>query len=312
MDGTGCSLTNITDVTDANSILFAASASNVIDDYNFASFWFRYSDDATENVSFVPADITFATQDAADGTEDNTTVVAASNVPGAPAGFAEDTWYYVKDVAIPVGTDGADTHVAIALSTSGLDTADVDDLYIDQVRLYNEKIELDIASDGDLDRTFNNGTTNNVVSATLKDGSTTVATGYVDIVPINAEAAGAAGIGTEDAFDGASGVITFIPTSTQGTIEIAKGTTKTYTVNFNSTNLLGDDAGVDDPVTFTMDYGSSASGTVTNGDFFWYETNTLANGNAVTGSGTAGTAGVSVRWQGNVSGTSLTGNTVKY
>lgn len=305
VDGTGCSGTDITGDPSGLSVGFLAANSTggagTVDDYSYISFWFKYHAQGAAVTTVTPARITVGTSDANDGTVDNAATVAASNILGSPAILAEDTWYFFKDIATPAGTDGSDIVIDIGFG-AGTGLLNTDDVYFDQVRQYNTKVQVNLASDGDFDQTFGQGS--NVIAATLKESGNTVATGYVDFVGVGDAD------GTDDAIDGtdaATAVITFIPTSTQGVIDIAKDTTKTYTVNLSSIDLLADDGGVDDPLTFTMNYGSSSGGTVTNGDFWWYETNAL-----VTGITSNTTSAGGVRWVGNTSSTSLTGNTVKY
>lgn len=301
VDGAAC---EITAVTNGDSVLYANTAD--LRQYPYASFWFRWHDDSANLATLLPTEVTVATADANDGTEDNTQALATSNVVGAPSYFVEDTWYFVKDVAMPTGTDATD--VFIGLLVTDADTlVDADDIFIDRFSVYAEKIELDITSDADFDRTYDQSTTSakTPVIAYLKDGSTTVATGYIDVLAIDADADGA-----EDATDGSAATVTFVPTSSQGAIEISKGTSKTYTVETSTLNLLADDTGSDDPVTFSMNMGTSSGGTVTNGDFWWNDTNVDADGNGTTT--LAESTASAIKWLGNVSATTLTSNTVKY
>lgn len=292
VDGSSCELTDLLANTD--SVLFANSAN--LANFTYVSFWFRWNDDSA-NAALPVGAISVATADANDGVEDQVRALTSANVAGGVTTFAEGNWYLVKDVVMPSGTDVNDTVIGLQFTdaTNVMDQ-DADDVFIDQFRVYNEKIEVDVASDADFDRTFNQGSscatagnTGCPVVAYLKESGNTIATGYVDSVAVDANADGA-----EDATDGSSAVILFVPTTAQGTLEVAAGSSKTYTVTLSTTNLLGDESGVDDPVTFSIDYGSSSNGTVTAGDFWWYETN------------------ATVRWLGQVANTSLVSNTVKY
>jgi len=296
VDGSSCNITSTN--TSGDSVGFPVATSTAgagtLQNYSYVSFWFRWNDADAALATLLPTELTVATSDANDGTDDQSTAVAVTNIAGSPSHLIEDTWYYIKDVAMPALTDSSDTFLSIVFTDANAFAA-TDNVYIDQVRAYTQKIEVDMSSDLDFDRSYNQGSTcataGNTgcpVIAYLKESGNTVATGYIDTVPTAAVA------GVEDAIDDSLAVVTFVPTSTQGTIEIAKGTTKTYTVNLSTSNLLVDDAGVDDPLTFSIDYGSSSGGTVTAGDFWWYETN------------------ATVRWVGNTSNTSLTSNTVKY
>ena len=291
VDSTGCSVVNGT-YTAATYIAFAASAAtqgvNSVDNYSYASFWFQYHTNGAAVNTVLPGDLSVGTEQLNTGAADQVTAVTASNITGSPAILAEDTWYFIHDVAVHASTNNDDAFVTIGVITNHF-TDGADDIYVDQVREYTQKIEVDIASDGDIDQTFD--MTSNPIAATLRESGNVVATGYVDIGSVGDSD------GTTDALDGTdatSAVITFIPTSTEGNIEIAAGATKSYTVNLSTNSLLADDSGVEDPLTFSIDYGSSSSGSVTAGDFWWYETN------------------ANVRWLGQVSSTSLTGNTVKY
>jgi len=98
----------------------------------------------------------------------------------------------------------------------------------------------------------------------------------------------------------ASTPVTFIDTSHAKIhfytpdVEIGAGSTKTYVVMLDTEALLDQDTGLDDPLIFSIGYGSSSNGVVTAGGVQWSDGN------------------VTVQWLGNVSGTSLYGNTLIY
>lgn len=72
--------------------------------------------------------------------------------------------------------------------------------------------------------------------------------------------------------------------------EVDAGTTKTYTLNLDTNALLDEDSGVDDPLVATINLGSAGSP----GGLKWNDTN------------------ADVTWVGNVSDTTLSGNTLLY
>ncbi|MEK9159688.1 MAG: hypothetical protein AAB383_03075 [Patescibacteria group bacterium] len=76
--------------------------------------------------------------------------------------------------------------------------------------------------------------------------------------------------------------------------EVAKSDDEDWTLQLNTSALLNEDAGVDDPLTVSIELGSAAGGKITNGGFWWSDTNTTA------------------KWVGNVSSTTLAGNTLTY
>ncbi len=77
-------------------------------------------------------------------------------------------------------------------------------------------------------------------------------------------------------------------------IVIAAADTAELTLVLDTASLLDEDAGIDDPFTVSIDYGSSSDGTVTHGGVTWYDTN------------------ATVYWIGATASTALSGNTLKY
>lgn len=129
----------------------------------------------------------------------------------------------------------------------------------EKVVMKNLRILLD--SDADFDTTA-------LTAATLKTGGTTVATAKVNFT------------------DDSSAYVLF----TFAEEEVTKGSTKTYTLTLDTATLLNEDSGMDDPLSASIDLGSSGSA----GGFKWNDTNS------------------DVTWVGNVSSSTLTGNTLLY
>ena len=193
------------------------------------------------------------------------------------ATMADAEWYNC-DVAMPTGTDSSDLYFHIEIDEAS-EIADADLIYVDSLKFYNEKLTVDVSTDTDLD-TYANNTSNAAApsAALLKEGGSTVATAYWSTLTNGASATTTASA-------------VFIPTSD---IVIAKGTSKNFTLTVDSADLLAEDGGSDDPVTFSIDLGTSSAGSVTAGDFWWYETNST------------------VKWLGQVANTTLNSGTLVY
>lgn len=156
-------------------------------------------------------------------------------------------------------------------SVSTSDNAFIFDVAADLAeKVEPQKIIVDLASDSDFATTA-------AVTATLTmvDSSAVVTTTSAPVTFTDASHA----------------KITF---DTRGVGEVNKGSSTSFTVNLDTFALLDEDSGVDDPLTFSITYGTSVSGTVTPGGFWWSDTNTVA------------------KWVGNVTSTSLLGNTLTY
>ncbi len=264
-DGSSCQATLLG--TTGDNISFDSSGDD-LSGYAYVSFWI-YWHDTTGTATLAVTDLNVATGTTV-ALEDQVTALAATNVVGGGSTFTEDLWYFVKDVAMPTGTASAD-YLNIESSTIG-NIIDEDIIRIDRVIVYNEKVEVDLASDASMD-----AATDDTQVAYLKEGGSTVATGYIDL--------------TSDS----AGTVTFIPVSgTDTDIEISKGTSKTFTVETSTSTLITGAGGTDDLLTPSIDLGSSASGTVTAGDLWWQETNATA------------------KWLGHVDNSTLNGNTLKY
>lgn len=254
-----------------------------LSDYARVNFWFQWEDVGGASPEIADFKIGTGT---AQATFQQTTAFSQTACGADAASFITTEWYNC-DLAMPAGTDSSDLffHIEIDEST---EVADTDIIYVDELKFYNEKIVVDVTTDvEDVDTYANNSSNAGAPSAAdLKDGNTTLATGYW-----SSFTNGAAGTN--------SATVTFIPTTA---IEIAKGTTETYTMHIDSADLLREQSGSDDPVVFSIDSGSSSDTTVTAGDFWWNETNALTSG---------GLAASTIKWLGNVN-SKLSGNTLIY
>ncbi|MBP7670971.1 S-layer homology domain-containing protein [Candidatus Gracilibacteria bacterium] len=240
--------------------------------YARVNFWFQWED--VGGASPEIADFKIGTGVGALNTQQ--TAFSATACGADAASFITTEWYNC-DLAMPTGTDSADTgfHIEIDEST---EIADTDIIYVDSLKFYNEKLVVDIQTESDLDTYANNTDNAGAPSQVLlKEGSTTRATAYWDSSTNGASAT-------------SNGKAVFIPTTE---IEVAKGTSKTYTLEVDTSNLVNEDA-ADDPVTFSFDLGTSSAGTVTAGDFWWYDTN------------------ATVKWLGEVASTKFSSNTLVY
>lgn len=251
--------------------------------YERVSFWFQFEVVAGAALNW--ADLGIATDEAATATTN--AAAFTQTACGADGTTVVSTEWYFCDFAMPAGTDSADDHFHIQV-TDITRTANNDIIYVDELKFYNDKIRVDVSTDsGDIDTHANNTSNAGAPSAAdLKDGNTTLATGYWDTA-------------TNGASSTNSATVTFIPTTA---MEIAKGTTETYTMHIDSADLFEEESGSDDPIVFSIDSGSSSDTTVTAGDFWWNETNALTS---------AGIAASTVKWLGDVT-SKLSGNTLIY
>ncbi len=250
--------------------------------FSFVSFWMKAdaADSELDEFALVLDDddvCTTAPTEIQLDTEDSVFVNGTAVTTGQDISDAVDEWIYVTvDISGDVAAD--DDNIGISL-TANIDTAldDGETVFWDGFVLHNEMLVVEITSDDD----FNANEAAAQTASLVESGS------------VLAEA----GIGFLDSAgtDGSSAAIVFVPiTGTDSDIEIAQGGSKTFTVRVNSSTLLDEDADVDDPVTFTIDLGSSSDGTVTPGGFWWFEDN------------------ATVLWLGQVDDTTLTSNTVNY
>jgi hypothetical protein len=135
----------------------------------------------------------------------------------------------------------------------------------DWERVEIEGITVDMSSDADFD-------TDAVVTAYLKESGITVASAVISFV------------------DSSHAKAAFVPTD----FEVAEGETETLTLNLSTAALLDEDAGFDDPLTFSIDLGSATDGVVRAGGFTWSDTETT------------------IQWLGVVESIVLTGNLLLY
>ena len=282
VDGNGF-VVDTTNYAGGDAVAFQAASD--LSNYARVSFWMRWTDtDSGTAANFTDLKTAFVADGAATTNPGSEGVQLTNTICGADQSTIVSGEWYRCDIAVASAAAGDDffsvelddvTRIEVdGDSTNGPD----DVLYFDQILAYNERIQVDVSTDGDIDTYANNSANAGSPSAAdLKVGSTTKATGYWESTTNGASATNTA-------------VLTLIPTTA---IEIAKGTTATYTLHVNSSALINEDTGSDDPVTYSMDAGSSVDGSVTAGDFWWNETN------------------ATVKWLGNVN-TKVTGNTLTY
>ncbi len=238
------------------------------------------------------------------------TAGASSYVLGAADGdsMVESSWYFFYDVAVPTACASTDTHYTIKFQDAGASGPDhaADDVLIDHLVAYNDRIIIDGASDADFDADVDVDSAHEdetPLVAYLKEGGSTVATAYVDISSHDAAVT-----------DASTALVMFTPLDgTDAVIEVSEGTSKTFTLELSSSNLLEEDAGSDDPVTWSMNTGTSSGGTVTGGDLWYNDTNfsSATAGEAPDTSFAMTTPGI-IKWLGQVDSTTLNGNTLTY
>ncbi len=247
--------------TNAASIIYTFASAADLSGFSGISFWSKAS--TTANT------LTLTIDDSA-GTDQT---VATSTGTAA-------TWEFT-DLSF-VGTTSTDLDVIATLTWAVTDaSAENAATYdVDEVTLYYDKIVVTGTSDSDFDTNTTGGADNLV--ATLRDGSTTELQGYWYSSTQGAN----------------SGTISATLYPLDSDFEVSKGGSTTLALQTSTTSLLDEDAGVDDPVTFSIALGSSTTSafttTVSAGGIFWYDTNAL------------------VRWLGDVSNTTFNSNTIKY
>ena len=310
IDGSGC-LVTLTNVADLDSVSFDVGAAGDPALYKRASFWMYWAE-ADDDGDPLFADFGYGTDPVGDagaaGAPDDLAALAASDCTFAGTATATTlttaTWYRC-DVALPATPGALDEFfhfVVTDMDAAKLETGDT--FVLDQVVLYNDKITLDLAGDdigtyAEIRTSAAAGT----LPVTLKEGGSTVATGYLYK-------------NTSAAAEGGTASVTFVPISgTDTAIEIAKGTTKTFTAVLSTSALLDEDASADDPLTFSIDLGSYSgitAGTPT-GDFWWNDTNFSSTTiGTAPGSAYAWTTPGIIKWVGQVTSATLSSNTVRY
>jgi hypothetical protein len=163
--------------------------------------------------------------------------------------------------------------LASSSPTGSRTTASADGYFIFTVsastteNVYLNQIKIDLSSDASLNPAWNNELT-----AYLKSGGTTIATGLVKIP------------------NASSGSITFDFGSTVSSKVITKGISEVFTLQLDTTKLIVDEAGKDDLLTPSIFLGSA----IDSGNFWWGDSNTS-----------------NIKWVGaGISG--LSGNALKY
>ncbi len=243
-------------------LIFTFTSSADLSGYKGMSYWARSSDNTNGFTITV------------DG--------SGTDQTSATGNFVANTWTFV-DMPFTSATanyQGVTLISFLVTDGSGVAAATYD---VDRVALYYEKITVNIAADANIDTNTGNGADNLV--ATLKQGGSTVATGYFYSSTQGANAS--------------TGSITFYPQAgVDSQIDIDKGTTKAFTLNTSTSALLNEQSGVDDHLTFSIGLGSSTDGTVTAGDFWWFDNSS--------------TTTATVKWVGKTDSSFLTSNTVSY
>ncbi|MFA5820635.1 MAG: S-layer homology domain-containing protein [Candidatus Gracilibacteria bacterium] len=294
VDGAGAIEWTGASIADEDCYLFdEVYTAGTLDDYAYASFWLQSSEtDVTYNSMSLIFDDNTACAAGGDDQYDLGSTASSGKTfvngaaltagTGAIAAGVADSWALIT-VKIPTNlTLAASTSIGFGLETTAPTVAfvDTDEFVIDGFVMHNEALVLDLTSDLDFDGNNTSGLT-----AYLKEGGNIVAQGGVGY-DLGTEASGAAHV-------------LFVPgglnpADTYPAITVAKGTTKTFTFNVDTATMLVEDGGSDDPLGVSFDLGSSADGTVTEGDFWWYETN------------------ATVQWLGNVPSSTIVGNTLRY
>jgi hypothetical protein len=268
VDGSSCNVDAVAGADD-----FVAYSAPLLEDYSYASFWIKFQDSAaSDTTSLLASEIEIGCNTDNTGAVEHVQALSTSNLLHATDALIESTWHFAYDVAMPSDCTTTDEFFNIQFAgadDAGPDAAD-DDIFLDRVILYNNRIGIDLESDADLDSDIDeDGNHEDEVPtiAYLKEGGATVATGYFT------PGANVAALGS-DAGDTSTGLIHFYPINgTNSEIEIGNGDSKTFTVNLNSSTLLDEDTAADDNITVSVDYGSSSAGSVTAGDIWWYDTN---------------------------------------
>lgn len=192
-----------------------------------------------KNVSFwirtsnakAASDLTFVAASASD----LTTNAVAINLPAILA----DVWTYVDLTNTFAATNTRFIGVRVAANA---DQGDV--MTIDQINFYNDSITVDVS--GEIKAIVNG------LKFTLQLAGTDVGAGY------------AANVTADTAFS-----VEMFTTTTQN---ITAGTAKAYDVLTNTSTLVDDPGTGTDTISFSSDLGTaSASGTITAGDFVWWD-----------------------------------------
>ena len=220
-------------------IAFTGTAGEM-DDYDRVSMWV-YWNDSSAALALLKSTITVAT---------STTVSATDNDSDALTGSCTELAWCQIDVALSTDTDAADIYLILSIDETALQTGAVaaasgDIMAIDDVVLYNEKIQVDLSLNEDVTIPAAGS------AAYLKQNGTIVADGTIgwDVTGSDSE----------------TGAIIFVPHTSYQDIEI--NGTDTFTVEM-PTNVFTNGGTTTEQLTCTVDLGNSSS---TNTDFWWYD-----------------------------------------
>ena len=303
VDGSGCKVNSIAAAND-----FVAFAGDNLQNYAYGSFWIRWVDSQSiDSSSFRVSDIAIGTNSDNTSSPDQITRLSSANILGNPTTLLEGKWYHVYDVALPRGTDTFDSHFNIIFkraNSSGPNNLN-DEVFLDKVVLYNDKITLQLESLGDFDADVNSDFNHEdevPLLANLKEGGSVVASGYISNDSYSSSTS-----------DASHAIVHFYPLAgVSGAIEIAQGTSKRFSFETDTSALLDEDSNVDDPLHVYINYGSSVNGSISAGDFWWNDTNfsNERNGGGSSYNLLQRNTGI-IRWV-DAEGTRLNGNTLSY
>ena len=228
----------------ASTIQYAASG---LQNYSRVSFWVKYVDSGTDALDisalelFTSTGITVAAG--------QSLAVGDTYVTSDPA---EDVWTFV-DMIMPAGTAAEDDVIGFEINANTLAaggaTASGDWIAFDDLRVYNEKINVDL--------TINESwLAVTPTLAYLKQNGSVVATTYVDF---------------DQAAANKTGQIQFVPIGTYADIEI--GGTDTFVVEMDTATAISDDSTATEKLTAKIDLGN----VITASDVYWYDGSSILN-----------------------------------
>ena len=225
---------------EANSTAYFTSGTGVIDDYTRISGWL-YLYDHTGSEALTLSAIKIFTSTGATVALGQGTALSSTCTEGAWCQF---------DIAMPTGTLSSDVNIGIeidgtAAANGALAASDV--IAIDDLKLYNEKIQVDLTLNKDVTIPAGGNT------AYLKQNGGIVATGTV-------------GWDLATASNNEAGAVIFVPVGSYGDIEISGEDTFNVEINTTVFTEVGTSTEL---MTATIDLGNSSS---SNTDLFWYDT----------------------------------------
>ena len=218
-----------------STIQFAATA-GTLDDYARASF-FVYWDDSSQDGD---SDLLY----------ENLSIFTSTNaeaINGQSMYFngscAEGAWCHI-DIPLPPGTDASDDVFGIEIDEQGMGTNIEDILIIDDLKLYNEKIQMNL---------------------TLNEDVTTVGgTAYLKVNGIIVATAAVGWDAVTGGTDYESGTLLFVPTGGYDDIDLSG--TDLFSVEI-PTNIFREAPSSTERLTATINLGSSSY----EGDIHWYD-----------------------------------------